>query len=51
MEKTLAWMWSICLSLHFARALAGVMPNWIDVLCPLSAIVIISWTEVYLKGK
>ena len=51
MEKSIAWMWSICLSVSIARALTGGVPNWIDVFCPLGAIVVISWTEVYLKGK
>ena len=51
MEKSIAWMWSICLSLAIARVTTGGAPNWIDVFCPLSAIVVKCWTEVYLKGK
>ena len=51
MEKSIAWIWSICLSLSIARALTGGAPNWIDVFCPLVIVVINSWAKVYLKGK
>jgi hypothetical protein len=50
MSLLLAIIWTICLALDIADAVAGNAPTWLLVFCPLAVLVLRYWMD-YLAEK